>query len=245
MGPIKLVLFDLDDTLVHFDDYWEISVKETFKKHFFTRDLNTNDLFEIFEKVDRYLVEQLDSQQITIDDYRIKRFLYSMEQVGKVTDTEMAVDFERLYQSIGKGNMKPDDEVNKLIRKLSGYYQVGVITNGSKDWQFDKLEAIGLCEAFPKDFVFISGVIGYEKPSKEIYQHVLNIASLQPDQVLVVGDSWTNDVVGPIENGMQSIWLNKKNKPIPQEPCPLAVINQLAELRAILIAPTDQIKANS
>jgi putative hydrolase of the HAD superfamily len=235
MEQIKLVLFDLDDTLVHFDDYWEVSVKETFRKHFFTKELNTDGLFEIFDKVDRSLVEKLDSQQITIDNYRIKRFLYSMQQVGKVADTEMAMDFERLYQTIGKSNMIPNEDVNMLIEELSEYYSIGIITNGSKDWQLDKLEAIGLIKTFPKDFVFISGVIGHEKPSKELYQHVLNTTSLQPGQILVVGDLWTNDVVGPIENGMQSIWLNKMKKPIRQGHCPLAVINQLTDLRTILI----------
>lgn len=236
MCPIKLVLFDLDDTLVHFDDYWEISVKETFKKHFFTKELNTNDLFEVFHEVDRLLVEKLDSQQITIDDYRINRFLYTMEQVGKMTDTEIAVDFERIFQSIGKSNMKPDDEVNKLIVDLGSYYKLGIITNGSVDWQLDKLEAIGLSETFPKDYVFISSEIGYEKPNKEIYQHVLDRASLQPDQVLIVGDSWTNDVLAPMKQGMQAIWLNKKKKLVPQEPRPLAIIDKLEELRTLLIS---------
>ncbi len=240
MIPIRLVLFDLDDTLVHFDDYWEISVKETFKRHFFTKELNAHDVFKVFNKIDRLLVEKLDSQQITIDEYRIKRFLHTMEQVGKITDTEVAIDFERLYQSIGKSNMKPDYEVNKLIVELSSYYKLGIITNGSRGWQFDKLEAIGLSTFFSKDYVFISEDIGFEKPSKEMYQHVLDIAYLQPDQVLIVGDSWTNDVAGPMEHGMQAIWLNKKNKPMPQGPPPLAVINQLAELRTILV-PTGPI----
>jgi putative hydrolase of the HAD superfamily len=98
------------------------------------------------------------------------------------------------------------------------------------------LEAIKLDGIFPKEYVFISEVIGYEKPSPEIYHYVLSMTSLQPEQVLVVGDSWTNDVAAPIQEGMKAIWLNKKNHQVPQEPCPLAVITEVEELRAILLS---------
>ncbi|MUT67406.1 HAD family hydrolase [Paenibacillus sp. NEAU-GSW1] len=234
MRPIKLILFDLDDTLVHFDDYYEASVKDTFKSHFFTRDMNIDDLYGVFDEVNRALVQKLDSQQISIDEFRIKRFLFSMERVGKMTDVDTALEFERLYQRVAKSNMKPNEGVNKLIAELKDFYQIGVITNGSKDWQYDKLQAIGLNSVFPKDYVFISGEIGFEKPSPEIYHHVLRSSSVQSDQVLVVGDSWINDVMGPIQQGMQAVWLNKKNQ-APGGPGPLAVISELEELRKILL----------
>jgi FMN phosphatase YigB (HAD superfamily) len=62
------------------------------------------------------------------------------------------------------------------------------------------------------------------------------MTSLPPEQVLVVGDSWTNDVVAPIQEGLKAIWLNKKNYQVPQEPRPLAVITEIEELRAILLS---------
>ncbi|OEH92793.1 HAD family hydrolase [Bacillus solimangrovi] len=236
MDPIKLVLFDLDDTLVHFDDYWEISVKETFKNHFYTKDMNEHDLFEVFNKVDRFLVGKLDSRQISIEEYRINRFLYSMEQVGETSDVETAIDFERLYQSIGKKNMKPNMKVIKLISDLSNHYRVGVLTNGSKGWQLDKLEAIGLYNVFPNEYIFISEEVGHEKPSPEIYHHVLNTASLQPEQVLIVGDSIENDVLAPIQQGFRAILLNNKDTQKTQISHPLTIITELEELRWILLS---------
>jgi putative hydrolase of the HAD superfamily len=240
MYPIKMVLFDLDDTLLHFDDYWENSVKEAFRNHFFTSEMNINDLFEVFNNVEQILVKKLDSKQISFDEYRVKRFLYSMDQMGKTTDVETAINFEMFYQSISKKHMKPNVMINKTIKDLSNYYQIGVLTNGSKGWQNDKLEAIELDGIIPKEYVFISEDIGYEKPSPEIYHYVLSMTSLPPEQVLVVGDSWTNDVAAPMEQGMQAIWLNKKKKLVPQEPRPLAVIDKLEELRALLISNRDR-----
>jgi len=238
MRPIKLVLFDLDDTLVHFDDYRDISFKETFRNHFFTQEMNVNDVFEVFHNIDQLLVQKLDSHQISVDEYRINRFLCTMEQMGKTSDVETAISFENLYQSIGKKNMKPNVKVNQLIAELNNHYQTGVLTNGGRGWQLDKLEAIGLHRVFAKEYVFISEDIGYSKPSPEIYHHVLSRAALPPDQILIVGDSWANDVIAPIQQGLRAIWLNKKNSQpphVPKDSQPLAVITELEELRAILI----------
>ncbi|EFM09654.1 HAD-superfamily hydrolase, subfamily IA, variant 3 [Paenibacillus curdlanolyticus YK9] len=236
MGQIKLILFDLDDTLVHFDDYWEVSMKEAFAQHHFTKAMDTDRIYEIFHEIDHRLVLQLDSQQITIEEFRIKRFVECMEQVGETVDEATAIDFENLYQSIAKRNMKPNEEVNRLIAELKREYRVGALTNGSEEWQLDKLEAIGLGDAIPEETLFISGRIGHEKPTPEIYRHVLEAAYVEPDEVLVVGDSWTNDVAGPMQQGMKAIWLNKKQQQAPSEqPQPLAIIKELEELRALLL----------
>ncbi|MWC29697.1 HAD family hydrolase [Paenibacillus sp. MMS18-CY102] len=240
MGQIKLILFDLDDTLVHFDDYWETSMKEAFAKHDFTRAMDTNRVYEIFREIDLRLVQQLDSQQITIEQFRIRRFVECMEQVGEVVDEATAIDFELFYQSIAKKNMKPNEAVNKLIGELQREYRVGALTNGSEGWQLDKLEAIGLNEVISEETLFISGRIGHEKPSPEIYIHVVQTAGVQPDEVLVVGDSWANDVAGPIGQGMQAVWMNKKQQKAPTGPSapqPLAVITDLEELRGLLLLP--------
>jgi len=238
MNAIKMVLFDLDDTLLHFDDYWEVSVKDAFRNHFYTRDLDADELFEAFHHAEQSLVKKLDSQQITFDEYRTQRFLVAMDQMGQPTDIETAIDFEMFYQSLSKKHMKPNLMINQMIKDLLNQYQVGILTNGTRGWQTAKLEAMGLDRIIPESNVFISEVIGHEKPSPEIYHYVLRTTSLQPEQVLVVGDSWTNDVAAPIRAGMKAIWLNKKNVQVPQAPRPLAVIAEIEELRAILMSET-------
>ncbi|AZN43038.1 HAD family hydrolase [Paenibacillus albus] len=235
MMPIKLILFDLDDTLLHFDDYWEISVKEVLSNHFYTKEMNVNELYGVFEQVNQGMIEKLDSGQVTIDEFRIQRFVRTMEQVGKHADEELAISFENLYQSISKRYMKPNVLTKQLVTELSNHYQLGVLTNGSRDWQLSKLDAIELIDVIPPEHIFISGEIGHEKPNPEIYQHVIRSAALSPEQVLVVGDSWKNDIEGPIRQGFQAIWLNCKNKQLPEAPLPLAIITELEELRAILL----------
>jgi phosphoglycolate phosphatase-like HAD superfamily hydrolase len=47
---IKAVLFDLDDTLIHFDDYWKSSLMETFRRHQATRGLEPERLFEVLRE---------------------------------------------------------------------------------------------------------------------------------------------------------------------------------------------------
>jgi FMN phosphatase YigB (HAD superfamily) len=44
MTSKKLIFFDLDDTLIHFEDYWKLSLKETFRRYEFLKDLNPEKL---------------------------------------------------------------------------------------------------------------------------------------------------------------------------------------------------------
>lgn len=46
MAKTKLILFDLDDTLIHFEDYWKPSLLEAFRKHESSKEFNTNQLFD-------------------------------------------------------------------------------------------------------------------------------------------------------------------------------------------------------
>lgn len=50
MPSIRLILFDLDDTLIHFQDYWQASLIETFRLHKSTRDYCENSLLNVLWK---------------------------------------------------------------------------------------------------------------------------------------------------------------------------------------------------
>ena len=66
----KLILFDLDDTLLYFDDYWEQSTKETFRTFSLTSNLNIDDLFSILKVKEISLVQKYHNQEISMEEYR-------------------------------------------------------------------------------------------------------------------------------------------------------------------------------
>jgi FMN phosphatase YigB (HAD superfamily) len=66
-------------------------------------------------------------------------------------------------------------------------------------------------ERFAKE-VFISELIGYNKPEKKYFDYVLEHTGLKNDEVIVIGDSLSSDMLGAKNANMASIWINSKGK---------------------------------
>jgi putative hydrolase of the HAD superfamily len=53
---------------------------------------------------------------------------------------------------------------------------------------------------------------GYKKPSQEFYTHILRDLDAKPSDVLMIGDSFENDIRGANRVGIRAIWLNQKSE---------------------------------
>lgn len=83
------------------------------------------------------------------------------------------------------------------------------------------------------DKVYSYKKIGHKKPSPEFFQHILNDLRLTPDQVVMVGDSYENDVLGANRSGLRAIWFNWQTSEI-RETVSYRTIHELGELPGIL-----------
>jgi len=115
------------------------------------------------------------------------------EKEGIVTDC--VVDFNKEYQvRLGDTICFCDDSYN-LLKGLKGKIKQYAVTNGTKVAQDKKLKKSGLDELF--DDIFISEVIGKEKPYVEYFEQVWKrIGDYKGDEVMIVGDSLTSDMQG-------------------------------------------------
>ena len=83
---------------------------------------------------------------------------------------------------------------------------VGVASN------FDaRLETIcrGIHPLDELDHVFCSSVVGFPKPCPEFFGYVSRELRLQPNELLMVGDSLENDIEGARDAGWQAIWIQR------------------------------------
>ncbi|MEF3303167.1 HAD family hydrolase [Paenibacillus sp. GYB003] len=235
MNPtFKIVLFDLDDTLILFEDYWEDSLLETFRQHGCTKELDPALLFEVFWEMNRQFVKLYHSRQISLRDFRNVRLIRALGTYGIEIDEETADDFNALHRSLSKRFMKANPELIELLTQLKQSYSLGIVTNGTCDWQLDKIEALGIRSLFPRETIVTSEEAGCEKPAMDIYLQALARFKAEPEHVLFVGDSWENDVEGPMRAGMQAVWFNRTGDPLPEGGTPYGVIRTLSELRVLL-----------
>ncbi len=230
----KLILFDLDDTLLYFDDYWEQGIKETFRNYPITSNLNVDDLFNIYKVKEENLVQKYHDQEITFEEYRRFQIIETLSELNLQADDREIDQFQNQYQQISKLFMKPDTHITQMLESLSTKYLMGIVTNGIASMQYDKIQALGYDRFFTKESMFISELIGVEKPNSIIYQQPVKKFNVRPEDTLFVGDSWKNDVVGPTEMGMKAIWVNFRNKPVPDNNISYGIVNKLIDIKDFL-----------
>jgi YjjG family noncanonical pyrimidine nucleotidase len=237
IANIRLVLFDLDDTLIHFDDYWEASVKEAFQSHPITSEINTDELFRVFFAKDSIYAELYDQGKITLREYRTIRFCQTLAEFNKQADESVAISFENLYREVSKNYIEPSSELIGLLSDLQKEFSLGIVTNGTSDIQHDKIAGLEIKSFFPPESIIISEEVGFSKPHPQIYKIALERFNVKPEETVFVGDSWENDVEGPSKLGIQTVWFNNRGRHVPDNPAPMAIIKQINELSEILIKP--------
>lgn len=98
-----------------------------------------------------------------------------------------------------------DDAVPLLRALKERELATGLITNGDATSQQGKIDQLGL-EPY-LDATAISGALGIEKPSREIFEFTLRRLGLPAAQAVFVGDHPINDVAGAQAAGLRAVWL--------------------------------------
>lgn len=121
-----------------------------------------------------------------------------------------------------------------LLRALRPRYRLAVVSNFDyTPTALGLLALAGVTEMF--DTIVVSDAIGWRKPRREIFEAALERLAVRPAEALFVGDRADIDVVGAQRLGMPVAWVNPKRVPLPSdiEP-PDYEIRDLAELAPIL-----------
>ena len=83
--------------------------------------------------------------------------------------------------------------------------------------------------------MIISADTGYRKPNPLIFKKILDAMRLEPADILFVGDTPLDDVLGSKGVGMHSAWIRRRGRELPEGiPAPDIIISDLAELPAAL-----------
>jgi HAD superfamily hydrolase (TIGR01549 family) len=82
------------------------------------------------------------------------------------------------------------------------------------------------------DTIAISSDVGFIKPHPEIFRRALAQCQLRAEEVVFVGDTYRQDILGAKRVGMKTIWLNNRHEPrsMAAEDPPDDEIETLSEL---------------
>jgi HAD superfamily hydrolase (TIGR01549 family) len=173
-----------------------------------------------------------DALEITCRE-RFARTLKILNVDERVADP-LAENLRRIHMARVREVTKAPPARIDAMKKIAKQHRLGLISN------FDDSETghlimhdTGIRELF--DAVIISADTGYRKPNPLIFKTVLDAMKLEPADILFVGDTPLDDVLGSKGVGMHSAWINRRHHELPEGiPAPDIVIADLAELPAAL-----------
>jgi putative hydrolase of the HAD superfamily len=93
-----------------------------------------------------------------------------------------------------------------LERLLGAGFRLGLVTNGSASDQRGKLERFELEPYF--EHIQIEGEVGVGKPHAAAYEHALNALGEPPEATWFIGDNIEWDVTAPQQHGMFGVWVS-------------------------------------
>lgn len=201
----KVVIFDLDNTLIDFDQMEIGSFNETLQAQKISSSFN---LFKTYQEINKELWQGLEQKK------------YKKEEI-------LTLRFEKLFQSHKikasaekTSQMYLDNMVNHLtmiegaydiLKALKGKVTLVCLTNGVLEAQRSKLEKSDLNSYF--DTVIISDEVGHHKPEVEIFQHMMDkIGNFDKSEMIMIGDSLSSDIQGAVNFKIKSVWFNHLNK---------------------------------
>jgi len=220
----ECIFFDADETLFYFDAFRGLKLAFShFGVNFNWRD------YQEYQTVNKALWKEYQNGDISAQQLQHQRF---STWANKLPVT--ASDLNSAFQVAMAEICAPIEGAISLINALKGKYKLGIITNGFTDLQQARLDRTGLRAHF--DALVISEQIGIAKPHPGIFEHALSLMG-NPDrkQVLMVGDTLESDILGGINAGLDTCWLNSDNKPSPEGITPQYQVSSLAELEALLL----------
>jgi putative hydrolase of the HAD superfamily len=172
--------------------------------------------FDAFERRYRIILEEVHllvlSGELSSAAARVRRFGRFLSE----TFTPSPADVERAAAAYFAGfhaSRQPVTGAVPLLQHLRAHVKIGVVTNNVLAEQIEKLRHLGLDALV--DVLIASEEVGVAKPHPAIFQAALERLACTPDQVVMVGDNWENDIVGASRVGIRSIWLNRYDDPPP------------------------------
>ncbi|UQY44733.1 pyrimidine 5'-nucleotidase [Mixta hanseatica] len=219
------ILFDADDTLFHFDAF--AGLQRLFKDY--NVDFTTDDYHE-YQSVNKPLWVEYQNGAITALQLQHQRFNGWAEKLNVTPDT-----LNSGFLSAMAEVCVPLEGAVNLINALKGKVKMGIITNGFTALQQVRLQRTGFRDYF--DLLVISEQVGHAKPHPAIFNYALEkMGRPAPERVLMVGDNPDSDILGGINAGLKTCWLNADGREKPEAIKPDWQVSSLHELQSILFS---------
>ncbi|NVJ59166.1 MAG: HAD-IA family hydrolase [Gammaproteobacteria bacterium] len=196
MSSIKVIGFDLDDTLWNNSDVIIKAIDAQYQ-YFMDHQLNSSrqELEAAYVSISQKLISAQPKRYQDVTQLRNETLKQLCVHFGLDLKHAMGA-FSAFYKQRQK--VKLYDEVIPLLEKLSQKYTLMVISNGNSN-----LEDIGIADFF--NVHLQAGRDGEAKPSGDMLLKALSFYDLKPHEYLYVGDNFHTDGQAVINAGVKGL----------------------------------------
>jgi len=202
MKEYKAILFDLDMTLLDFSQGEYNALCRTLERYGVEVDRN---MHRRYSSINQALWLRHERGEISREDISRLRFTRFLGEIGLHEDP-MKIDRE--YKENISYEAILMDGAKETVEFLSDKYDLYVISNGTDFIQRRRMQISGLMPYFKE--IVTSEQAGAPKPESEFFDYLFKRELLFPDEVLIVGDSLTSDILGGVNYGVDTCLVSKE-----------------------------------
>ena len=210
---MRAFLFDLDDTLF---DHRHCTREALVVVRDYLAPLGTLTT-QVLEERHSIVLEEMHQRviagELDVDAARKERFRRLVEMHGVTPAVDELERAAAAYRSAYLGARRAVDGAADLLEALRPHGKIAIISNNVTVEQREKLRVCGLDRLL--DAVVISEDVGCAKPSPAIFQIALDRLGARASCAIMIGDSWSADVLGARAAGIRAIWYNPLGAPCP------------------------------
>ena len=225
---IEFLFLDLDDTILDFRKAEHRAVRQAISEAGIPA---TDAVCVRYSEINLRHWQMLERGEITREEVLVHRFTQLFEELGHPVDGEKIA---RRYEALlGQGHDYLPGAEQTVKQELYGKYRLFLASNGTARVQHSRLTDAALYPYFEQ--VFVSEELGANKPSREFFRAAFDrIPDFDPARAMMVGDSLTSDILGGLQAGIATCWVNLHGATPSGEIVPDHEIRSLTELPRLL-----------
>jgi putative hydrolase of the HAD superfamily len=225
---IKAVFFDIDDTLYDTSGFAKLARKAALNAMIDAGlPLSHDDAYTLLREIIKEKGSNYDRHLNVLTKRVFGEEKPLLIAVGMITYHNVKFALLRLFP----------ETMSTLIHLKAHGYHLGVISNGLTIKQYEKLVRLGLHHFF--DSVVTSQQTNVEKPDIAIFEMALEKMGCKAENSIMIGNSFSDDILGAINAGMSAVYLTPELKEsekdiIEQEGLELEIISDIGEIKDIM-----------
>ena len=217
----KALFIDIDDTLLDYvpccREAFDAAMSELRAQNPSLTYLSNDELFDLFFAISGRLFSEAKHGLHTIAEVME---LYPREFVEKMYEGRM-YDIQRIEEDTevfkhafraawGRTHTLVPGARETIETLRARGYRLFAASNSFGHLQRNRLELAGLLPFF--EDTYISMDLGYDKPDRRFYEEALRRCGLEPEEVLMIGDSMTTDILGAQAAGLDTIFFSRRGE---------------------------------